>query len=128
MKPAISIAIAFLLSFSLIVTASAGTITTTTVTTKTITTKSTCGYKKHYKKVSHKHYKRYKTCSNYGGGCASYVAEYDDWDQCPGGAYNCYFDLQGNYMRQTYLPVGYGSNVKYACLADDDPASCSGGT
>lgn len=119
MKPMMTMALVMLLSSTLILTANAGTITTTKTTTTVTTTHYSC------KNRYHKHYKKYR----YYRGCPSYRYSYydnsDDWNQCPGGAYDCYWDLQNNYYRQNFYPISYDHNIKYSCLQSDDPASCS---
>jgi hypothetical protein len=111
-------ALGVLIFSSLTLTASAGTITTTTTTVTTVK-KVKCG-------TTHKKYHHRKYRCSYYNDCPSYTYYYDDSSNtCPGGAYDCYFDTHGNYFKQSYLPVTYDHNVKYNCLASDDPGSCS---
>lgn len=122
MKPMISVAIFMLLSSSLVFTANAGTVTTTTKTTVT-TVKTTSCYKKHKKYKKQKRHRSYSSNRSYFGSYSSSEARYQN--QCPGGAFNCYYDLENNHFRTTELPVSYDDNVKYSCVASEDPASCS---
>lgn len=125
MKPIINMTVFMLLFFSLTMTANAGTATTTTTTTTVTTVKKISCHQHTKKHVKHKKQVKHRCYQSSRSPCPVYI-EYDYGNnQCPGGAYDCYYDLQGNYYRQSYLPITPDNNVKYACLASDDPASCS---
>lgn len=117
MKPILSMMVFLLCSSSLIITANAGSVTTTTtVTTVKTVKKSTC-----HKKYKKRHYYS-RGCSSYYG-CSYYDESY--YNRCPGGAWDCYFDLHGRHFQQEYIPVSYGHDVRYSCLQSEDPGSCS---
>lgn len=116
MKPII-LAVFMLFFSSLLFTANAGTVTTTTTTVTTVKKYSCNHHRRHHRYRRHRCY----SCSCPYYGC--YTEYYQD--SCPGGGYDCYYDLEGDYFRQTYLPVTYDHEVQYSCLASDDPSSCS---
>lgn len=121
MKPIIAMTVFLLFSSSLILSANAGTVTTTTVTTVKTVKQTNC----------HKKYKTYKRHHYYTRGCSSYYgcSYYDEsyYNRCPGGAWDCYYDLHGRHFQQEDISEGvsYGHQVKFKCLESEDPASCS---
>lgn len=120
MKLIFSLMSALGMSLLIVMSANAGTVTTTTTTTVTTVKKINC-YQKH-KVHKKKHRCHARRCS--ANRC--YSNEMDRFEYaCPGGAYDCYYDLHGRYFKQDYLPISYGHDVRYSCLASEDPSSCS---
>ncbi len=118
MKPTILMAIVLLLSSTLITAANADTVVTKKTVT-TITTTHTSCHNTHHKKHK-RHHHHYYSCSSMD----CYNLDYSS-NMCPGGEFDCYWDLQNTQYRQTYLPINHNNNTAYSCLASEDPASCS---